>query len=1017
MLALTKGLPAVDSSAPFSDVPESHWACGEINAAAKAGLVRGFPDSTFQPEKQLSRAEAATLLFRLADFPVPSVTAPVVNDVKPNHWAYRPVTAAIEAGIAGISSDKTRFAPDLPFTRGEMARGLAITIITCPYLNEALPEGKLTVLKGKVLLIRSGQSIPLFETETSGLRAGDILKTDQNGIAEISFTDGTGIRIENSSSLIIGRMKGRTCLTESGTPGVLTDCLELHLAGGRLYGAHATRQSSFLKPEPAEQNRLPWNSADADKVWARIEMPGSKVEINDGFWEATVSPEAGAQVTLLVGKGQVTAGSQKVNLESGQRTQVINPGTSSPAPPSALTTTDKRIWLNVKGWALKQSQQIERQLPPALLPPPAFDLPANQWSSFLNEKPQIKETVSLALKQIERDLNSSGSAFKDRIPPAAPADLAAAPAGPEQINLAWTASTDNVGVVGYAVYRSSLAEGPFTQTATVSGTSCSDTGLSPATRYYYQVKAFDAAGNRSEPGNTASAITEATPDTSPPTAPSDLTAAPAGPEQINLTWTASADNMGVVGYAVYRSSLAEGPFTQTATVSGTSYSDTGLSPATRYYYQVKAFDAAGNRSEPGNTASARTLLAAGQTIRVSIASDGTQGNDSSAVYHRGSISADGRYVVFESNANNLVAGDTNGKTDIFAYDYQTGETTRVSVYSDGTQGNNSSFYPSISTDGRYVAFQSLATNLTAGDTNNASDIFVHNRETGETTRVSVYSDGTQGNGNSYNSSISADGRYVAFESNATNLVADDTNSKSDIFVHDRQTGETIRVSVYSDGTQGNNSSFYPSISTDGRYVAFQSLASNLTAGDTNNASDIFVHDRQTGQATRVSVASGGTQGNNLSEIPSISADGRYVAFQSLATNLTAGDTNSASDIFVHDRQTGQTTRVSVASGGAQGNGYSYNPSISADGRYIAFHSYATNLVAGDTNSKSDIFVHNRQTGQTACVSVTSGGAQGNGNSYNPSISPDGRYITFYSEATNLVSSDTNNKADVFVHAR
>jgi Tol biopolymer transport system component len=224
--------------------------------------------------------------------------------------------------------------------------------------------------------------------------------------------------------------------------------------------------------------------------------------------------------------------------------------------------------------------------------------------------------------------------------------------------------------------------------------------------------------------------------------------------------------------------------------------------------------------------------------------------------------------------------------------------------------------------------------------------------------VSVASDGTQGNSHSVSPSISADGRYVAFSSLASNLVPGDTNGKQDIFVHDRLTGQTTRVSVASDGTQGNGDSDFASISADGRYVAFSSLASNLVAGDTNGTWDVFVHDRLTGQTTRVSVASDGTQGNEDSIGVEISADGRYVAFTSLASNLVAGDTNGTWDVFVHDRLTGQTTRVSVASDGTEGNGHSlYGLSISADGRYVAFASVASNLVSGDANGGiTDAFI-------------------------------------------------------------
>jgi Tol biopolymer transport system component len=289
----------------------------------------------------------------------------------------------------------------------------------------------------------------------------------------------------------------------------------------------------------------------------------------------------------------------------------------------------------------------------------------------------------------------------------------------------------------------------------------------------------------------------------------------------------------------------------------------------------------------------------------------------------------------------------------------------VSVASDGTQGNGAAQHAMISANGRYVAFQSDASTLVSGDTNNTHDVFVHDRETGQTTRVSVRSNGRQGNGLSVHPSLSGNGRYVAFDSDASNLVSDDTNGTSDVFVHDRKTGQTRRVSVASDGTQGNGFSLVtsPSISANGRYVTFISFATNLAeGGDTNDASDIFVHDRQSGQTNRISVASDGTEGDGNSEFPWLSANGRYVAFHSLATNLVSGDTNFTSDIFVHDRKTGQTTRVSVASNGIEGNDFSGDPSISANGRFVSFSSVATNLVSGDTNGAGDIFVHDLQGG-------------------------------------------------------
>ncbi|MDD5276865.1 MAG: hypothetical protein PHR16_12385 [Methylovulum sp.] len=413
---------------------------------------------------------------------------------------------------------------------------------------------------------------------------------------------------------------------------------------------------------------------------------------------------------------------------------------------------------------------------------------------------------------------------------------------------------------------------------------------------------------------------------------------------------------------------------------------------------------------------------AGETTRVSVSSDGQQENANSySVPSISAVSADGRFVAFYSFASNLVAGDTNDTVDIFVHDRLTRQTTRVSVASDGQQGNGDSFNPSISADGRFVAFNSNASDLVAGDTNDTMDIFVHDRLTRQTTRVSVASDGQQGNGGSFHPSISADGRFVVFNSGANRLVAGDTNDAYDIFVHDRLTRQTTRASVSSHGKQGNTGSYGPSgpsISADGRFVAFVSDASDLVAGDTNDTLDIFVHDRLTRQTTRVSVASNGQQGNKASfNSPSISADGRFVAFDSYASNLVAGDTNDAFDIFVHDRLTRQTTLASVTSDGHQGSSDSYNPSISADGRFVAFFSYASDLVAGDKNGTSDVFIHDRLTRQNTLASVTSDGQQGHGASYYPTVSADGHFVTFGSDASNLVGGDTNQSPDIFIRDR
>ncbi|WP_374688578.1 IPT/TIG domain-containing protein, partial [Promineifilum sp.] len=366
---------------------------------------------------------------------------------------------------------------------------------------------------------------------------------------------------------------------------------------------------------------------------------------------------------------------------------------------------------------------------------------------------------------------------------------------------------------------------------------------------------------------------------------------------------------------------------------------------------------------------------------------------------------------------NLVTGDTNGMLDIFFRDRQTGQTTRVSVSSSGAQGNGDSSKPAVSSDGRYVAFYSVASNLVAGDANDKRDVFVYDRQTAQTTLVSTSSAGVQGNADAYTCNISADGRYVAFYSGANNLVDNDTNNTGDVFIRDRQTAQTTLVSLNSDGVQGNSSSNTCHMSSDGRYVAFHSWSSNLVDNDTNDTGDVFVRDRETGQTTRVSISTSGEQGDDDSSFPSISDDGRYVAFWSGANSLIPQDSNGWDDVFVHDRETGQTTLISINTAGESGNGSSYAPAITADGRYVAFESYATDLVAGDTTTSLDMFVRDRETGQTKRVSVNSAGAQGNGFSYKAAISDDGRYVAFASGAANLVVNDTNEADDILLYDR
>ena len=274
---------------------------------------------------------------------------------------------------------------------------------------------------------------------------------------------------------------------------------------------------------------------------------------------------------------------------------------------------------------------------------------------------------------------------------------------------------------------------------------------------------------------------------------------------------------------------------------------------------------------------------------------------------------------------------------------------RVSVASDGTEGNNDSLLPSISADGRFIAFRSHATNLVSDDTNNYLDIFVRDGITQQTTRVSIASDGTQSDDFSSYPSISSDGRFVVFESRARNLVSNDTNHTTDVFVHDRQTGETRRVSVASDGTEAKVGGHDPEISADGRWITFISNSINLVSLPISSANNLYLHDLLTGQTTRPFTIPDLYHGTYLSFYHSISADGRWIAFELYPINPVG-------DVFVYDRQTKKMTRVSVPYDGSGAVTGAHIPVISGDGQWVAFSSILNNLVPGDTNNKFDVFV-------------------------------------------------------------
>jgi len=402
-----------------------------------------------------------------------------------------------------------------------------------------------------------------------------------------------------------------------------------------------------------------------------------------------------------------------------------------------------------------------------------------------------------------------------------------------------------------------------------------------------------------------------------------------------------------------------------------------------------------------------SIRAAAPTERVSV--DAT-GGDADGWSDMPSITADGRYVAFMSYGSDLVAGDTNSQGDVFLRDRQNGTTELVSVDSNEVQGNGWSFQPFVSSDGRYVAFTSDATNLVSGDGNGTRDVFIRDRQTGTTERVSQDPSGSEFVSDSDAGSITPDGRYVAYES----VVA----GEFQVFRYDRTIDSTVLVSVSSDEVPGDGSSRFPGMTPDGRYIAFTSYAADLTnvVDDPGGSSDIFLRDLDDGTTEQISLdANGGDLGAESDvelRVP-ISDDGRYVAFHSGADEIVAGGNTPYLHVAVRDRQTGTNEIVSVNDLGATGDSFSEAPAMSSDGRYVAFFSSADNLVANDTNGSYDVFVRDRIGGTTVRASLDSSNEQSSGYKYRAALSADGAFVAFLATDA-LVPNDTNGFEDIYV---
>lgn len=403
------------------------------------------------------------------------------------------------------------------------------------------------------------------------------------------------------------------------------------------------------------------------------------------------------------------------------------------------------------------------------------------------------------------------------------------------------------------------------------------------------------------------------------------------------------------------------------------------------------------------------------TQRVSVDARGASGPAGTSSV-RASSSADGRYVAFASEVP-LDPLDTNALLDVYVHDRVTGATILASRTPSGAGGNAASTAPNLSADGRYVAFQSQATDLVSNDADDTTDdVFVFDRVTGVVTLEGVTVAGGVCNDSCTSPRISADGRFVLFDTAASNVVTGDANGFRDVFLRDRQAATTTRISVTPSGGEANGDSWTCDLSDDGHVSAFESDATNLVASDTNGDRDVFVHDHGTGSTALVSVSTAGVPAAGRSSAASVSADGSRVAFWSAANNLIAGDTNLFSDVFVRDRSAGTTVLVDrIAGSGAIPTLWALTPtSLSADGTRVAFVTQASLDGILDGNTLADVYVRDLAANQTILISRRNPSsffpAQGGAN---PAISPDGWHVAFESSAV-FDPADTNGAADVLV---
>lgn len=433
LLVRAAGLKTGEAKSRFNDVGPKYWAAGSINAAAAAGYLRGYPDGKFRPESMMTRAEGLSLFLRLSKQPDPGVELPPLADLNSKHWAARPVAIGLAAGMAGLTANKKQFLPDAPLTRSDMARVLGVLLVKDPALAQTTLANKLQVVKGTVKITRAGSQMTEAIKNSTALNAGDIIAIGPDGVAEVTFPDGTGLFLKENTELQVKETRGRSYIKSDGSPGTAVEWLALDLKQGKLFGALATSyETTSSKQEPevkkasvdglsgsspvlpsgvfrilaakdktvtatdkkvANSQSVPWWQAQQTKrVRVKVDMPWGMAAIRGTFWENIVYPDGQFRTNLLTGEGEVNSGGQVVNMQAGQSTQVTG-FQAPPAPPAPLTVQDKQEWVQTKEWAQQRAQEIQTNREPVIPPPPPVSLQLTQQPGQPQQPQQPQQPV------------------------------------------------------------------------------------------------------------------------------------------------------------------------------------------------------------------------------------------------------------------------------------------------------------------------------------------------------------------------------------------------------------------------------------------------------------------------------------------------------------------------------------------------------------------------------------------------------------------------------------------------